>query len=435
MQVRRPGLATAVFMLLGLAWPAGRADPSPPAACSEFERILAAVERGASDLELARIAAELARSADAVACFLETGVATRDQEPERLSDEQRSVLARTARLLDKDAVVAHVTAEANQEPDAGWRRAALELLRWHAEAAQLPLLARLAAGEEDSPPAEDSLGDVFQAAVVDLVRRDPRAFDELPRAAGEFEALRGRLIRAVGAAADPAGLEWLAIQLDRAGMTGLALQQIRRVAPRASLAELTAVAEAVRPCLRSEDPAQRVHAARALGAIGDPEAVAELISMLEEDGRGDRGAACAALRELSGRKLPERVEAWRRWHEEELRWLRDESAAALDQLSSANDAEVVAAVRTLSARSLRRDHWATQLARLLATHGSAVVRGQVCLGLARLGSRVVAEDLVLALGDPEPSVRSAASTALRRVTGLSLPPDPDVWSEALLSTR
>ena len=422
------GAALAVLLACGLTGAVAVVD--------EFDSILASVEPGASNEQLARLSAELAWADNAVARFLQTDavggipVAGELVEP---TVEQRRVLAQAARLFDSDWVVAHVTSEANEEPPASWRRAALDLLRWHASPEHLLLLGRLAAGaaEASTTTALDPLGDAFHGAVVALLRRDPRAYDQLSAVTDEFETLRGPLVRAVGSAASPEGLGWLLLQVDRDRVRGIALQELRRLAPRLSSGQRTEAAGPVRPYLRSQGLAERTHAARTLASLGDPEAVPALISMLEEGSRGERRAACSALRELSGRRYPERAETWRAWYDEELRWLEEESAEVLARLSSDDEAEVIAAVRVISDRGLRRDHWARQLALLLTAHASPAVRSQVSLGLGRLGSRVVADDLALALGDPEPAVRRSACSALRAITGLSLPPEREAWREAL----
>ena len=157
---------------------------------------------------------------------------------------------------------------------------------------------------------------------------------------------------------------------------------------------------------------------RALGALRDPGTIPMLVHVLEHGASsGERGMAHGALRATTGLALPRVPAAWKGWYEGEQRWFEQEGTAAIADLSSESEAEVVAAVRRLSARCLPRDRIALELAPLLTDHPSPGVRAQVCLALVRLGSDVVAPELTRALEDEDPGVRRHAQTALLAIAG------------------
>jgi HEAT repeat protein len=169
----------------------------------------------------------------------------------------------------------------------------------------------------------------------------------------------------------------------------------------------------------------------ALGALHDELSALPLIEALQTDHPGERRTAFAALRQLSGCELPDRSESWRAWFRAEHAWWRGEAEATLERLRSEDDAEVVAAVRSLGERSLRRDELSLHLMPLLRTHPSPTVRRQVTLALARLGDPVALRALVMALEDPEEDVRNGAHVGLSSISGLSLPATSQAWTAAL----
>jgi hypothetical protein len=119
-----------------------------------------------------------------------------------------------------------------------------------------------------------------------------------------------------------------------------------------------------------------------------------------------------ALRQVSGVDLPAQSSAWQHWYAEEQRWLAEDGTRSIERLHSEDDAAVVSAVRDLSEHTLHRDRIALELSPFLSSHASPAVRGQICLALARLGSKQALPDLIEALEDEDPTVRRHAQTAL-----------------------
>jgi hypothetical protein len=301
-------------------------------------------------------------------------------------------------------------------------------MRWHARGSELRLLARVCGGDE-------ALLEPFEVAVRESLRRDAGAFEALGSVGILPEPTTLALLRAVGAAGEPDGLPWLAEQLDEPGCTDAALLEIVRLSQGRPCAEVDEVARRVRPFLRSDSVGRRRQAMQALSALDDATCAPLLLEALEAPDAGERRAAFAALRRLSGRDLPDRVDLWNAWFLGELEWWRHEAEPTLAALGSEHDAEVVAAARRLGERSLRRNELSLHLAPLLRTHATPTVRLEVVRAMARLADPVALGALALALDDPDPAVRREAHAALCRISGLTLPADRERWSAVARAKR
>lgn len=436
--------ALACFMAALALWPddlRARSAPGHSRVHEEFVRTLRSVEPNAQAKVLEERATELAKLPDAAASFLEIRAADARagadgdpaSPPTPLSSEQREVLARVAPRLPRDEVLACIGEGAKTNPDTAWREAALDLLRGHAASSELSLLVDLVRDPQGHLPREGALVDRFQDAFVEIVRRDASVFGRLDWLAETAGPLRESVVHALGIAGDPEALSWLVRRLRDPDLSGVALQEIGRLAPQAAPDRRAALAAVVRPYLRSPQAAARSHAIRAIVALRDSKAVPVLIEILEKGERGERKTALAALRSLTGNHLPDRASDWRQWHAAELAWIEKEAPPVLEELRSENEAEVVAAVRVLAQHGLDRDRLAAGLARLLREHASPAVRGQVCLALERLGSPTGLDELAATLDDPDPAVGGHALKALRSITGLSLPWDARAWRTAVRS--
>jgi len=355
-------------------------------------------------------------------------------EPRPLTGAERDLLARVGPRLPGAEVVAQIRRTLGEDPDDAWRSAALGLLGVHARAADLGLLVDTVSEAGPSGESEGLLED-FRAAVIALVQRDPEVFEQLGFAGAVRADVAVEIVRAVGQAGEPRGLEWLCTCLGDVDLAAAALQEIGRLATRAAPARALAAAEQVRPLLWAEDPGQRRRAIGVLAVLNDVACLPRLIELLEESEGGERKAAHSALQDLSGCRFPDRGPTWRGWYQEEARWWDEESEAVMADLTSEDVATVQAAVRAASQRTLRRDRLALGLAPLVREHESPAVRSQACAGLARLGSELVLRDLADALDDEDPGVRAQALLALRKITGWDdLATDRSAWTEALRSS-
>lgn len=423
--MRAPTFATASLGLMLL----GALSAARPAVGTIFGRVLRSVTPGASAEELDQAAALLVRADGALPSWIETrSKGTLSDPPEELGAQHWEVLERAAPRFERAQVVEHVRASLTPRSDVSWREAALELMRWHARGRELKLLAQVCGGDE-------ALLEPFEGAVREALRRDAGAFEALRSVGILPEPTALALVRAVGTAGEPEGLPWLAEQLDEPGRTDAALLEIVRLSQGRRCAEADEVARQVRPFLRSDSIGRRRQAMQALAALGDEACAPLLLEALEASEAGERKAAFAALRRLSGRDLPDRVDLWKAWFEAELEWWRHEAEPTLASLASEHDAEVVAAARRLGERSLRRDELSLRLAPLLRTHATPSVRLEVVRALARLADPAALGALALALDDPDEAVRRQAHAALCGISGLVLPAERERWSAVARATR
>jgi len=410
--------------------------PAEAGAADEFASALRGLEPELRGKQLEQRAAELALLPGSIEGWLEIQAAeglppSGDGAPEPLSAAQHDLLARVAPRLAREEVLLYVADQLKSAPKPAWRGAALDLLHWHASSADLSLLVDLVKEPDGKLPSEGPLFRGFQDTLVEIVRRDQRIYGRIPWLSENAPTLYPCAVRALGLAGEVEALPYLAGMLEDRAISRVALQEISRLAPRAPKASRAGLADRVRPYLEASDKATRGHAIRALVALRDDKAVPDLIAVVEGEDRGGRDAVFAGLRELTGRSLPDQAARWRSWYDEELRWFEKDATVALDSLGSGEEAQVVAAIRAISGHGLERDRLAEGIVRVLREHPSAAVRAQACLGLERLRSRAGLEGLALALSDPDATVGSHALQALRSITGLNLPWDPNAWREAL----
>jgi HEAT repeat protein len=66
--------------------------------------------------------------------------------------------------------------------------------------------------------------------------------------------------------------------------------------------------------LSHEDLFVRIQAGKALKLLGDDKAVGPLIGALEDENPGVRIQAADSLESITGQKLGEDAEAWRKWY-------------------------------------------------------------------------------------------------------------------------
>jgi HEAT repeat protein len=219
-------------------------------------------------------------------------------------------------------------------------------------------------------------------------------------------------MRGVGCAGDPQALNWFVTQLDEVELEAVALQEIARLAPRATGDLSSRVAAKLRPYLQSKDPSLRAHAARAVAGLGDTRAIPGLVMRLEASKGSERKTVHSALMRISDRELPADVAVWKAWYTTESSWWKSRSPKVLESLASTDDSEVLSAIRELSMHTLHRDLWAIEMARGPMRHASDSVRRQACLALASSRSSVALDELRRAVEEGDPALREHARAAL-----------------------
>lgn len=433
-----PTLSRAVLLVAALLPVAVLLPSSRFAQASDGDGFAAGVARvkPLPDDRLQDLARRLCRKPDALQAFFTIGstgrVSGADGQARRLTEEQIRLLSFAAASFEHQAVLSYVRDVLDEETSDAWRRTALRLLAEHAAPGDFSLVAELVVLDRSTQAVRTTLLGNFQETVTAIGRRDAPDLRELNWLANEAEPLRAPVIRAVGEMGQPTGLRWLVAYLGDPEYEAIALQEIGRLAPSATPELAAEISREVRRLLRSPEASTRKQAIRSLSALGDPASVPFLVLALEADATGGVGKmAHSALRQISDIDLPRRPEAWRNWYEAEQRWLQGQGSAAIERLQAEEDALVVSAVQRLSEHSLYRDHTADALAPLLSSHPSPVVRGQVCLALARLGSQQPVLALVDALEDDDETVRRQAHTALGSIAKLQLPADREAWLEVV----
>lgn len=446
--VRHVGLLFGLAALAGVAGsqsepvPAAAAPAAMPAwdaeesAALQCLRALRKKERP-SDEELGR---RLSRAGERLVPFYFDLLAARrvpgltaEQEPQILSEVQEQALLLALAQLERGAVLNHVTSALLLERSPSRRHAALGCIGAVGRANDLPALFELALGSQETH-ADERLLAALEAAVTRVCRRDPRAFEQLVRLRRVTRPeLLSTLVRATGDTRDPKALAFLAeVAYWHEGLVLEVMSQVAALGPSGD----EGIDQAMRVRLRSYlDERQVAHCRAAitgLAALGDVEAIGPLIPLLASTHPGLSQNAHWALCRLTGLSLPAEAKAWERWHQAERVWLLRNKPSELQRLRNHDPAYVAAALRALLAHPLAHRELAAALPDLLKNRTPAL-RILACRALAEIGAREATEKLVWALEDPQPDVVHAAHAALRTLTGLDLPAEPEAWQAATRS--
>lgn len=307
---------------------------------------------------------------------------------------------------------------------------ALHLIGEWGLAQEFELLALLAAPEGARPSVARTRREQYEDALTRLVERVPEVatlaavtIQTLP------ESLRWPCLRALARGGDRTVVLQLARVAHReTSLAPLALGQLGHAARRLQPHYDEAAATLVRELLELAEDTLLVSAASAAGALEDADAVPLLLPLVEHADQAVRASALAALERIALVRVGSSRESWERWYREQSRWRWREAPADLKSLRLGNPAEVVAATNRLAKRVLYRHQLAPALGGPArgAHPGVALV---ACAALGQLGSARGAEALTVALGHEDPRVRSSAESALTRIWGRDLGPDPAAWRE------
>jgi HEAT repeat protein len=334
-----------------------------------------------------------------------------------LSSPQREILLLALAELPSPQVLSGGFERLALSQEPAVRRLMLDVLQVAGAAAHLAELDELALGEGEALPRPE-LEESFQAALAGILRRDPRAYDQLATFHRDApEPLADAIVRAVGDAGDTRGLSFLEHAITfRTSQLSLCASQVKRLG-------------------RSGDP-DRPEACRALflalGELRDSEAVPILIEFLSSADAGLAGNAHWALRRITDLEFPPLPERWSSWYESELEWFVREQDFVLRDLHSGSLSAATAAVRAISERRLWREELADELLSALQRPRTQL-RAPICRALERLGVQSAAEGLVDMLDDGDPASVQAALRALTALTGRELPADSMTWRLALAS--
>lgn len=351
-------------------------------------------------------------------------------EAQILSEIQEEIVLQSVAKLDREVVLTHVEAQLMTGSDLRLRYAAMLSIGRAGRANDLPQLFELALPAAE-PVLDKRMALGLERAVTALVRRDPRAFQQLVDLRRITRAeLLPTLIDAVGEAGDPRGLLYLGELLYWAEPLALdIMSQIPRVGASGDPALDEPLRVRLRPFLAPDRPGHCRAAITALATLADLETIPGLIALLTSEDRGLRENAHWALKELTGLGFSATPDSWSRWHQSELSWAVRSRAHEFQRLQNGDPAESADALRTLLTHPFARAELRTTLPELLKSR-HASLRGLACRTLGELGVVAATEKLVWTLEDEIPEVREAAYAALRQLTRLDLPLEPVAWQSA-----
>lgn len=360
---------------------------------------------------------------------------TVDDAPQILSQPQRDVLLLAlSRIPEADVRSAlELRLAAATEGDHSVDLAAVHALGAVGGARDLQRVAALAPRTPTDPPAlTREARTAVRGACAAILRRDPRAWGELPDVIRTSDEICARaLLEALSTGQEPRALPVLAEAARvHAALAPQAVMLAVRCGPSTDLAldaEFTA-------WMLSELPQARHEYSRgllqAIGALDDGDAVAILIDRLDHEDAGLRDAALGALRRMTGLGLATAPDVWRAWYAKELRWQERERPRLRNDLQASDPGRVTAALREYRGRRVWRGSLSQDVIRVLERR-EAGLRRLACDVLAQLGSPSALKALSSALQDADASVAEAAWRAMRTLSGMDLPHEPERVREIL----
>jgi len=429
-----PGDEAAPPKLGNWTWPSTPAHLSIAAALREARRASPGAEQ-----QLQQRIIDLGQ--DAIAAQLDILLRARVPEtgpkdgPQVLSEAQRGLLLSALAKMPAPSVRKELEARLAQSPDDSTARiGAIHALGVVGEAADLPQLVALAprkaVGEELALP--QVAREALRNSVTTLLRRRPQAWPALGSAVGAVDLDAARtLLDALGRVRDPRGLK---ILLEAARANPKLAWKVASLVPACGSALQPETnrecLEWVRSELQNAQPSYVRTLFTAVGTLDDGEWVPTLTEYLEDPDSGVREGALAALRRISGLAYPGDPALWRNWYAIEARWHAEQRPKLVPRLSSIEVPVVLAAVREYSEHRTRRGELAEGLLKVLENRNPEV-RSLVISVLARLGSPAACPALLGMLGDGDAKVSEAAWQALRTISGIELPRDPEALRELL----
>ncbi len=141
----------------------------------------------------------------------------------------------------------------------------------------------------------------------------------------------------------------------------------------------------LRGALGSNRDHLRRDAAHVLGSLKDYESIPDLIALLGDGNRAVREGAYWSLCNISGLSMPANTARWLYWYQQETQWWDHKLDEATAGLSSGNPARIVAAIHSLSQRTLRRDR-VEALLRIVSDHKSESIRCAAHSALVAIGA-------------------------------------------------
>lgn len=416
-----PGLLLTVA--LSLAGPAERAIHEVWARAERHERVAAIC---AAPSPPAERSAALARLGPDVVPVIVERLADRDTADD-------AVLLGALRILGPAPTAARLRDRLQADPPvtAGWRAAALRALGEVAGIQELGLVLELAACGEGGGTTQ--VGSSLEDACAAMLARSPEVVAWLSRRLDDSDdATAVHLVRALGRVPSLEGFDALSELLEgRPELEAAILVELGRAGAAAPDVVSEGAREQVRSYLDGGGDLLLKQACLTAARLGDFDVSERLVQLLDHESESVRGAALQGLRDLTGLALSPDRERWNGWLTAERRWYARHGADLPRTLSAGMPpAKIHATLGEVATHRYRRHELARAIVPLLED-GRPAVRRSACATLRQLDSSVAVEPLRHLLMDVDPGVASAALEALRSITRLNHPADPEAWRAAV----
>lgn len=360
-----------------------------------------------------------------------------DDRPQILSEPQRELLLSGMARLRPSALRSAIEARLSTNPDEyATRMAAVHVFGTFGAA---PDIARLVALAPREPASEQTIlrdaREPLRAACARIMKRDARAITALGDVIGRTDVSTASvLLDAIGSSQDPRTLGALLAATPLQPDLG---PQIASLAAKCGASTDGALNRVFTQWLLTELCTARPEYARtllqAVGVLDDGSNVSPLIEQLSSHDAGVRDSALWALRRISGLAFPADRTPWLTWSRAEVDWHRSVRPHLRLALLSGDPKLVVPALRSYGEHRTRRTEIAQEVERVLGDR-HAELRCLACTVLQQIGSISSAGALTGALQDADTAVAEAAWKALKAITGLDLPRDPNRIRQLLLDS-
>jgi HEAT repeat protein len=352
-----------------------------------------------------------------------------------LGPREEGVLRVALARIETGTLRAFLEELADGDADVERRTTALVVLGDAGSLRDVRLMARLATPPPDAQGVRRARGralrDAFERSLGAVLLRDAGSWGSLVDAYRSVATdLRHPIARALAETGDERALSALAGFLRRAPeLDALVLHELSGMVAEHGLEADELVLASVRGSLTGR-PDVAVQAAGALGALGDEEALPELVELLRHGDANVRAAAGRALQTITGLRLGCDARAWSTWLARERKSRMHRLDRLATELRGGEPRAVAAALNELARLRTGRAEVAELVANCLAHDEPDVVR-MACAALSQLRQTTSLAELAPCLEHADPAVREAAWSALKRISGLDVPPERAAWHAAL----
>ncbi len=350
-----------------------------------------------------------------------------------LDQPRRAALIATIGSFPRPDVIGFLAKIARDSSSDREREEALQLLSRLGTRSDLKLALELGTPDDAESPISPELRQAFERSIAGIASRDPAALRALaafiPRA---HPSLQGSiaLVLADGDAGEALSGLASALGSTSPAADALLLLEIGELGKRLTgTADLAALAQ-VRGYLGHPDAKLAVLACLALEKLGDDEAVPDLIALLDHRDPNVQREAHRALAQLTGLGLGAGSEDWLERLDAELAWWEERAENCRSALSSGSASEVAVAIQEICRHRLFPSRASELLTLGLERQETELVQ-LACRCLGSLRSRSAIPALLGALAHADPAVVETAGRALKKITGLSLPPLERAWRARL----